>query len=271
VQPRQGDVRGELAALGGQPHALHGPLDATVQLEHGCGIVEPRPQDPRLAARREHPDPRHRQRERRVPDAVQRVLQAPLGAAVDLADEAHRDVELVALLPAGVRDASAHQPQVVLDLRRQVDPDEQPHEPQASSSYCGPVVAGPGRRSPARWPRTPGGSAHGVRRPRRHAVASARRGTAAAATAARPLAAAIRRTGARCYPPISDSRNAYMSTCCATPFLRVPAPPWPAFCSIRMIAGSPLPLAAWIAAVNLRACIGSTRSSLSAESISIAG
>jgi hypothetical protein len=47
------------------------------------------------------------------------------------------------------------------------------------------------------------------------------------------------------------------------------APPWPALTSTRSQAGRSL--VCWTAAVNLRACIGSTRSSLSAESMSRAG
>ena len=69
---------------------------------------------------------------------------------------------------------------------------------------------------------------------------------------------------------VSDSANAYSSARFSTAAFTRSAPPWPAFCSMRRSTGPPVD-AAWSAAANLRACIGSTRSSLSAESRSTDG
>ena len=63
---------------------------------------------------------------------------------------------------------------------------------------------------------------------------------------------------------VSESANAYSSAREATADFTRSAPPWPACLSILRRTGPPVD-AACRAAANLRACIGSTRSSLSAE------
>lgn len=91
------------------------------------GAVDPRPEDPRLAAGREVPHAGDAHRERIEPDLLQRILDSTLGAAVLLADEAHGDVQLVPVLPAGPGDPAADQREVVDDGGGQVDADEQAH------------------------------------------------------------------------------------------------------------------------------------------------
>ncbi len=63
-----------------------------------------------------------------------------------------------------------------------------------------------------------------------------------------------------------------MSADCSAVFFTWSAPPCPAFSSMRRYAtfGGVAPLF-WTAATNLRACIGSTRSSWSDESMSSGG
>ena len=115
-----------VAAVGREAEAGDGGLDALAQAHQRRSRGDAGPQDAHPAARGKVADTLQRERERLRPDVGERVSDLGEGGAVDLADEAEREVHLFRALPARPRQAAAHPLEALADVLRQGEGDEEP-------------------------------------------------------------------------------------------------------------------------------------------------
>jgi protein-S-isoprenylcysteine O-methyltransferase Ste14 len=111
-----------------------------VQILERGGIADAGPQRARLSARRKEADAGERHRERGELDVVERIAHARRDAAVDVADEPQREMELVHALPPRAGHPAAQQIEVLIDVLGQIDPHEDPRHASMLSQATMPMA-----------------------------------------------------------------------------------------------------------------------------------
>lgn len=102
LEARQGDVRAELAVIRFQAEVEEAGGDLALQEVEGFAFLNPGPNDAGLAARGKEADSLQLQGKLRHRDLGQSLADVEEGGAVDFADEAESEVELLGWGPAGV-------------------------------------------------------------------------------------------------------------------------------------------------------------------------
>lgn len=118
-------MRAELAVVWFQSTLKKAGGDLALQEVEWLALFDAGPDDARLTAWREEADPLQLQGKLRHRNLGQGLADVKEGGAVDLADETEGEVELLGWGPAGARQAAAEQGQVIADLLRWVDGDEE--------------------------------------------------------------------------------------------------------------------------------------------------
>jgi len=106
---RDGDMRFELAALGRQPGVDQSAFDLCLERDEGGIGRDADPQRAHPATLAEMADAVELEIEAGAPDGRQRLADIDRDAAIDIADEAQREMELVRPLPPGARYATGQQ------------------------------------------------------------------------------------------------------------------------------------------------------------------
>ena len=167
-RPRQGDVRIELLAVRRQAGAHHGGFHLVPQVTQRRRFLDARPDHPHIAAAAEMADAAEAQGKAWRPHGRERGVDVLGDAAIDLADEAERDVEVLHRHPAP-RQARSTAGSAGSDVFGKRDADEETHGgPTGSISDCRAGMWATGRPYTSRTPTGRGKYIHcGWRRCRR--------------------------------------------------------------------------------------------------------
>lgn len=125
VEPRERDVRREGARLGGNTDAHEALVDLAVERSERCVRFDPRPERVRAALPLEYPDPGNARRDRGGVEDAERCGDIFCAVAVDLADEAQREMELFVALPARRRQSMHRAKELGANGARRAEGDEQ--------------------------------------------------------------------------------------------------------------------------------------------------